>query len=162
MASCESNRPSAYDEDLHWRIVWQKEALGYSYEKVVDNLNIDKSTVYRIIKLFLNTGTITKRPYPQDRTARKLTYPAQLLILHLVMEKPGITLHEIQEELLGLLLIKIDASNICRFIQQSGFTRQRLRITALQKDELLRQQYIMEVSTYNPEMLIFLDETGAD
>jgi len=76
--------------------------------------------------------------------------------------KPGIILHKIQEGLLGLLLIKIDASNTCRFLHQSGFTRQRLRITALQKDELLRQQYIMKISIYNTEMLIFLDDTEPD
>ena len=66
----------------------------------------------------------------EKTAARKLTYPAILLILHLVMEKPGIILYKIQEELFGLLLIKIDVLNNCRFIQQSGFTRQRLRITA--------------------------------
>lgn len=110
----------------------------------------------------MNTGSVTKRPYPKGRAAKKLTYPAQLLIFYLVMEKPGITLHEIQEELLDLLLIDIDVSNICRCLHQSGFTRQKIRISALQKDELLRQQYIKDVSIYNTEMLIFLDQTGAD
>ena len=80
----------------------------------------------------------------------------QLLILHLAMEKPGITLQEIQEELLNVLLVNIHISNICRFLHQNGFTRQKLRIAAVQRDEFLRQQYISEVSIYSSEMLIFL------
>ena len=44
----------------------------------------------------------------------------------------------------------------------NGFTRQKLQITAIQRDEFLRQQYVSDVSIYNPEMLVFLDETGAD
>ena len=162
MASCESKRSSAYGEDLRWRIVWQKEALRYSDAVIAQNLNIDKSTVYRVLQLFFNTGTVSKHQYPKDKSTRKLTDPAQLLVLHLAMEKPGIKLQEIQEELLNLLLVDIHVSNICRFLHQSRFTRQRLRIAAIQRDEFLRQQYISEVSIYNSEMLIFLDETGAD
>ena len=60
---------------------------------IAQNLNIDKSTVYRVLQLFFNTGTV-----------RKLTDPVQLLVLYLAMERPGIKLQEIQEELLNLLL----------------------------------------------------------
>jgi len=111
---------------------------------------------------FISTGTVAKLPYPKERANRKLTDPVKLFIFHLVLESPGITLHEIQEELLHTLLVQIDVSNICRLLQQNGFTRQKLKIRALQQSEFLRQCYMEEVSIYNPEMLIFLDETGAD
>ena len=35
-------------------------------------------------------------------------------------------------------------------------------ITATQRDEFLRKQFISDVSVYNPDMLVFIDETGAD
>jgi len=162
MASCEQTRSSAYGEDLRWRIIWQREGLGYSADTIATNLNVDKSTVYRIVQRFFNTGCIAKSPYPKERAARKLTDPVKLFVLQLVLEKPGISLHEIQEQLLFTLFIQIDITSICRLLQQSGFTRQKLRITALQQSEYLRQTYIEEVSIYSPEMLIFLDETGAD
>ena len=47
-------------------------------------------------------------------------------------------------------------------MHKSGFTYQRLKVTALQQDEFLRQQFILEVSVYSPEMLVFIDETGTD
>ncbi len=53
-------------------------------------------------------------------------------------------------------------STICRFLHTSGFTRQKLCLVAKQRDEFIRQQSVLNVSVYRPEMLIFLDETGAD
>ena len=34
--------------------------------------------------------------------------------------------------------------------------------TASQQDEPLREQFISDVLVYNPDMLVFIDETGAD
>ena len=94
--SCQPDRCSAYANDLHWRMVWQREALRYSYDKIASNLCVWTSpTVWRTIQLFLTTGNVTKRPYPKERAHRILTKPAQLLILHLVLETPGIYLNEI-------------------------------------------------------------------
>ena len=162
MASCEPDRCSAYSEDLRWRMVWQTEGLGFSVRQAAENLGVDKSTVSRIRQKFRNTGCISKKKYPKDKAYRKLTLTAQLLVLHLVLDKPGVFLSEIQVELANVLMLEVDTSTICRFLHTSGFTRQKLRYIALQRDEFLRQKFILDVSTYNPEMLIFLDETGAD
>lgn len=85
-----------------------------------------------------------------------------MLILHLVVEKPGILLREVQTELLQVLLLEVDISTICRFLRENGFTRQKLRYIALQRDDYLRQKFVLDVPVYEPHMLIFLYETGAD
>ena len=162
MASCEPLRCSAYSEDLRWRMVWQRQALGYTYQKVAENLGVDKSTVYRTLQLFESSGSVEKRKYPKENAFRKLTTPAQLLILNLVIQKPGIYLHEMQRSLHDMLMIDVDLSTICRFLKDNGLTRQKLHFAAAQRDELLRQQYSSDVSVYSSEMLIFVDETGAD
>ena len=142
--------------------MWQKEALGLSTGQVAKNLGVDKSTVSRVCLRFFTTGSLSKKPYPKDKAYRKLTTPAQLLILHLVLERPGVYLSELQRELSSVLLLDVDVSTICRFLHASGFTRQKLRYIALQRDEFLRQKFIVDMSVYEPEMLVFLDETGAD
>lgn len=162
MASCEPHRSSAYSEDLRWRMVWQCEALGYTHARVAENLGVDRSTVSRTLQLFHTTGSICKKLYPKEKAFRKLTTPAQLLILNLVVMKPGIYLQEIQDELQNVLLLTVDISTICRFLLNNGLTRQKLCLVATQRDEFTRQQYILDVSVYKPEMLVFLDETGAD
>ena len=99
MSSCEPSRCSAYSEDLRWRIIWQVEGLKLTYTQVAKNLGVDKSTVSRIQQRFMITGSLSRKSYPKDQAFRKITMPVQLLILHLVVDKPGILLHEIKEEL---------------------------------------------------------------
>ena len=160
--SCQPDRCSAYADDLRWRMVWQREALGYSYDKISSNLCVDRSTVWRTVQLFLTTGNVAKRPYPKENAYRKLTKPAQLLIMHLILKKPGIYLHEIKSEILETLFIDISVATISNFLSKNGFSRQKLYHTALQQDEFLRQLYISDVSMYSTDMFIFVDETGAD
>jgi len=45
---------------------------------------------------------------------------------------------------------------------QNSISRQKMGITAMQRDEVLRQKFICDVSVYSSGMLVFLDETGAD
>ena len=113
--SCEPSRSSAYGEDLRWRMVWQSEILEYSQQVIAQNLNVHQSTVSRILHLFHTTGSVSKMPYPKERAFRKLTDSCQLLIYHLVVQRPGIYLHEIQSELLNVLLVDVSIPTICRF-----------------------------------------------
>ena len=162
MTSCEPKRCSAYSDDLRWRMVWQREGLGYTYDDVAKNPCVDKSTVKRIVDRFKLSGNVSKKPYPTHRAARKLILPAQLLILQLVMDQPAHYLDEIQRKLKHLLLIDVDISTICRFLHKCGFTRQKLRTVALQQDQFLRQQFMCDMSVYSTNMFIFIDETGSD
>ena len=113
--SIEPARTSAYSEDLRWRMVWQREALGHSYEEVAKNLGVDKATVWRTVSLFNETGSVSKKVYPREKAFRVLTTPAQLLILHLICQKPGIYLSEIQTELQEALLIGVSISTIGKY-----------------------------------------------
>ena len=76
-----------------------------------------------------------------------------------MLQKPGVLLSEVQNELTSVLAVDVDVSTICRFLQASGFTRQKLQYVALQRDEFLRQ---LDMSIHTPDMLVFLDESGAD
>ena len=161
MTSCEPFRSSAYQDDLRWRIVWQREGLGLSCQEIAGNLNIDRSTVHRTIFLFRNTGNVRKQSL-HPNGACKLSDPAQLLILQLIVERPGIYLREIRKELRDFMGIEVQESTICKYLQKNCITRQKMRTIALQRDVFLRQQFINDVSVYNSDMFIFLDETGAD
>ena len=73
--SCEPNQTSAYSKDIRWRIVWQSEALFFRPSNIAANLNVDESTVRRVIHTFTTTGDVSKRPYAADRAFRKITEP---------------------------------------------------------------------------------------
>lgn len=160
--SYEPQRTSAYSEDMKWRMVWQSEALGLQYSDIAANLGVDSATVCRTVTRFRESGAVQKKKHPSLRAYNKLTTPLELMIVHLVLKRPGIYLHEIATELLETTGASLSLSTICRFLKKMGFTRQRLRLAALQRDDFLRSQFALEVSIYTQDMFIFLDETGSD
>ena len=66
--SLESRRTSAYSEDLKWRIVWQKEVLGFKCKDVAVNLGVDAATVSQTVARFRETGGVQRRDHPQEST----------------------------------------------------------------------------------------------
>ena len=52
-----------------------------------------------------------------------------------------------------------DVSTICRFLKSNKFSRKRLSHIALQRSA---EQFLSDISVYDPEMLLFIDETGSD
>lgn len=56
----------------------------------------------------------------------------------------------------------VDESTICRFLKQFFFSRKKMRLVAIQCSEELRARYLSEVVLYNPNMLVFADETGSN
>ena len=160
--TCEPRRCSAYSDDLRWRMVYQHEALNLTYDTIAANLNVDSSTVSRTVLLFRRTGHVTKKSYDASNLPRELTDTVQLIILQTVLERPGILLHEIQAEIEYTTGTHLAPSTICQFLHKSGFSRQRMRIIATQRDDSLRALFASEVSIYTADMFIFLDETGTD
>lgn len=51
------------------------------------------------------------------------------------------------------------AATICRTLKRLGFTRKKL---ALQRCDILRAEYQAEVSLFDSDMLVFVDETGCN
>ena len=136
--------------------------MNLGTKQVAVSLNVDESTVRRTVRLFERTGTVNKKEYPSERSFRKLTKPAEFFILNLVLSRPGIYLREVRTELLQELGVKVTESAICVYLHKAGFTRQRLKLYAVQRDDNLRAKFASDVSLYNLDMLIFLDETGTD
>jgi len=73
-------------------MVWQRLAQGYTYKQIGANLGVDSSTVQRTVRLFESTGSVHKRPYPEERLEKKLTPTVELIIMTLVTQQPGILL----------------------------------------------------------------------
>lgn len=161
--SCEPGRRKAYTEEFRWRMVWQKEVMRLSLTDIAKNLNVSRSTVWRINNLFYCTGTITKRSYPVDRRAtKKLTEVVKMFILNTVVDRPHLYLREIKAEVLKYTGFDISAKLICGYLKEMNFSRQKMQIIAKQRDEQLRSGFRDDVSLYEPHMLVFIDETGTD
>lgn len=160
--SYEPKRCTAYPTDLRWRMVYQREALNLSYEAIGHNLGVDPSTVYRTVNLYLKTGNVDKKQYNTANLPRKLTDQVQFFIMHIMLDKPGIMLAEIQKEVMQVMQMELAQSTICKFLHNHKFSRQKMQMKAKQRDEVLCACYASELSVYSSSMFIFLDETGTD
>ena len=130
--------------------------LEHSPQRVSENLGVSPSTVYRTEHRFDTEGTVEKRPYPERQSGKALSQNDEFLVLELVIERPGIYLHEIRRELQTSSGTDVSIATICRFLHKCGFTR-----TKIQAEEL-RHKYKTAMELYKSPMLVFVDETGAD
>ena len=160
--SAETHRCSAYHDDLRWRMIYQRESLGYTYQQIASNLNVDTTTVWRTVQLFHDTGVVSKRKYNKDNLPRKVNESVSLMILHVVLDHPGIYLREIQKQVEYLTGSSLSPSTICKVLHDQGFSRKKMQLIARQRDVALRAIYAAEMSVYDADMFVFLDETGSD
>ena len=114
------------------------------------------------VDLFELTGDVCKKPYPSDLLQRKLTPVVHLILLTMVIGQPGVKLSELQADLIAEYGVELSQATICSFLHNNGFSYQKMTLIARQRDDDLRMLFAMDVSLYDPEMLIFMDETGAD
>ena len=63
-------------------MVYQFEGLMLSYAQVTSNLCIDEATVGRTVKLFCETGNVSKKAYDKSDLPRKLTEVFQFFFLY--------------------------------------------------------------------------------
>ena len=98
--------------------MWQREALGKKCKDVASNLGVDPATVSRIVTRFRETGLVLNKSHPSRRPFRKLTTGVEMTILHIVLRRPGIYLHEVAKELHETLGAEVALSTICMFLKK--------------------------------------------
>ena len=140
----------------------QRSLLGLTYCQVASNLNVDPSTVQRTVQLFEETGTVCSIQGYHFNTTKKLTVHEELAVINAVVDNPAMYLSDLQQHVLHSRGKSIGTSMICKFLQKQGFSHKKIAFTAQQRSDELREQYVQDVSLYDPEMLVFLDETGSD
>ena len=159
MTSSEPLRSRAYHEDLKWRMIYQRKMLGLTYQQIAMNLSVDTSTVWRAVKQFDVEGTVASK---KNTGYRKLSNYEEFAILEAVVESPSMYLKEICRHVNDVTGTVITESAVCRFLQRNNFSRKKLGNLAKQRNELLRQCFVAECEMYDPDMMVFVDETGCN
>jgi len=146
--ACQPAWTEAHDEDLRWRMVYQYYALELTYREIASNLNVDPSTVQRVVQRFEQSGTVTKDAYPKDHNhpSQILTEVDELLVIHLVLDRPSIYIREIQQELAETTGRAVSLPTLCNFLHKNGFSRKKLSKVALQRSEEARERFRSTVS----------------
>ena len=115
----------------------------------------------RLVHLYRTTGDVRSL---QDKHGpeRKLSEFEELPVLQSFLNNPGIHLNEVQQELLDITGTWVSLATICKTAHRLGLTRQKMKKIAIRCSEVLRAKYMAEIEAFDPDMLVFLDETGSD
>lgn len=71
-------------------------------------------------------------------------------------------MNEVQQELLDITGTWVSLPTICKTAHRLVLTRQKMKKIAIRRSEVLRAKYMAEIEEFDPDMIVFLDETGCD
>ena len=77
-------------------------------------------------ELFDSSGSVDHKPYLRDKQFWSIAPTVELVLLHIVLQKPGIYLHEIQKELAEATGVDLSPSAVCRYLKRVGFSHTNL------------------------------------
>lgn len=152
--------PKAYSVDLRWRAVWLHVVRGMNPAGIADMPFMAERSVYRYLALFNSTGSVDPKEH-NSGPREVLSDLEQFTILQSLIHKPTLHLNEVQEKLFETTGTWVHQSTICRAIKKQG-TRKKAQYIALQQSEVKRIEFMAEISAFDPNMLIGIDETGSD
>ncbi len=105
--------PNPYSIDLCWRIVWLYTAKQLSAAEISQLVCVSERSVRRYITQFQQTGDV--QPVPHRHGPPKLLGDfEQVVLLRLVLESPGIYLHEVEAKLLAMFGVSVSVATMFR------------------------------------------------
>lgn len=140
-------------------MIYQRKMLGLTYQQIAVNLCVDTSTVWRAVKQFDDKGTVAAK---KNKGYHKLSDYEEFAILEALVERPFMYLKEVCRHVYDATGTVITESAVCRFLQRNNFSHKKLTNLAKQRSELLRQCFMSQCEIYDPDMMVFVDETGCD
>ena len=105
--------------------MWLHVFLKLSSAEVSDLLFISKKSVERYSNKFITTGDVEPKTH-KCGPYKKLSEEEEVVLIDLVLNNPGIFLHELQYDLTLLTGTSVHCSTICRTLKRLGFSRQKI------------------------------------
>ena len=88
---------------------------------------------------FERTGEVTRSVKPATEC---IAHEHDVFVLmQIVLERPSVYLHELQRALAQTTGMFVSEATICRTLKHFGFSRKKMKYTALQRSDLIRAEY---------------------
>jgi transposase len=111
--------PQPLSNDLRLRLVAYVED-GHSRREAAERFKTAASSAVNVVKLWKDTGSIEPKPRGGFRHGK--LKPHRGFILGAVAERPDITMPELAQVLLAAKEVKIDPSNLSKFLIACGLS----------------------------------------
>ncbi|MFP4005067.1 MAG: IS630 family transposase [Alphaproteobacteria bacterium] len=153
----------ALSDDLRRRVIEAVEG-GMSRRAAAERFDIGVSTAVKLLRRWNETGSRAPRRFGGDVRSRRID-AFHDEILALVADKPDITLAEIAAHLAARHGISVSQSTVWRFFKRHGVTYKKKTAHASEQDRpdvrAEREAWFDAQPEFDPERLVFIDETGA-
>ena len=130
-------------------------------KQVAETMLVSEKSVQRYVHLFNVNGNVSEKQQ-RNGPSRKLSEVEELSIMQSLLRKPNLFLDELNQELMEVTGCSIDRSTLCRTVKHLGFTHKKIRHIATQQSEVKHAQFMAEMNDVDPDMLVWVDETGSD
>jgi hypothetical protein len=139
---------------------------GYTIQQICDLLGIQKTLVYKTLKLHSRFGIISD-PFTFSRAIRRrriLTFADMSFIRAVVKTRRTIYLDELQHELWIKRHRFASIPTLHRALRSLQFTRKIVSASAAEQNEGLRAMYMNRIGAEarDANMLVFIDEAAKD
>ncbi|KAK3724022.1 hypothetical protein QZH41_008872, partial [Actinostola sp. cb2023] len=154
--------PAAYSSDLRLRAIWLVEFLEMDKAEVAFYLGISKRSVERYIQIFYRSADVLPRKSGRPFAWLEFHPHEELVIMEEVLRRPDATLSEIARALFQETGSQFSLSATHTYFERNGITTKKLHHIALQRSEAARVVFRANSCLLEPEMFVFLDESGFD
>ncbi len=157
--------PQPLSNDLRLRLVEYVEE-GHSRREAAERFKTAASSAVNILKRWKETGSVDPKPRGGFRHGK--LKPHQAFILGVVADRPDITMPELAEVLLAAKDVKIDPSNLSKFLIGCGLSYKKSLLASEQDRPDVVAARVEWIEVRQPFMcehqgrLIFLDETSTN
>ncbi|KAF7980969.1 hypothetical protein HWV62_35764 [Athelia sp. TMB] len=119
--------------------------------------------VSKVLQLYGMYGSVIN-PFASGRGWQAILDEGDILYIEAILEaNPGLYLDEIQAKLQSVREIDVSVATISRTLTRLELTRKTTTRAAAQRDEELREVWEVNMAEYtDPELFVFLDESGVD
>ena len=93
---------------------------------------------------------------------RELSEAEETILLDIVFNNPGIYLNEMKSTFEELTGKSVHNSTLCREVRRPGLTRQSIHCIVLQRSEIERAAFKVQIELMDPSFFVWLDEMGCD
>jgi transposase len=127
-------------------------------EDILDCCGFSRSTFFRALRLWRETGAVVKPPSILRGRPRILAHDDLQYILRLLRARPDWFLDELLKLLETNRFISVHYKTIHDELLRSGVSRKRLKIIAAERNNNVRAEFMRAMSFYFQDQLGFIDE----
>lgn len=138
------------------------ERQGMSLQDILDAVQFSESTFWRVHKLWVEEGRVSKARSALRGRARSLHQEDRQYLVTLIRHRPAFFLDELTRLLQTNRLVSVHYTTVHRELQRARLSTKQLRKIAAERSPLLRSVFKNRMGQYTAEQLMFTDESSKD